>query len=83
MRRNRCPFHHLYNDRNVRLCFPCTIFFLFAVSGVIVHVCERMEYTHTFILIRIYNMRETITSNPSEISKLFPLSESKAKHLLL
>ncbi len=26
-------------------------------------------------------MRETITSNPSEISKLFPLSESKAKHL--
>lgn len=82
MRRNRCPFHHLYNDRNVRYVFPVQ-FFLFAVSGVIVHVCERMEYTRTFILIRIYNMRETITSNPSEISKLFPLSESKAKHLLL
>lgn len=51
MRRNRCPFHHLYNVRNVRYVFPVQFFFVFNASGVIfiVNVCERIDYTHVHL----------------------------------
>lgn len=82
MRRNRCPFHHLYNVRNVRYVFPVQIFFCIQCEWCnnIVNVCERMDYTRTFNSDSDIYTRETISSNPSEISKLFPLSESKAKY---